>query len=98
MQITLESIVFNHDPKFETTGAFHIRWNETEPVQISEWKKNRCTTPNFSPVAYAINRVPEAIIIKASFRASDLESASIWIKAFATFVGSKQPRSANLLG
>jgi hypothetical protein len=98
MKITLESIAFNHNPTFETTGAFYVRQNETEIIQLPEWEKDRCTTPNCAPVAYAIDRVPQAIVIKASFRASGLESNPIWIKAFAVFVGSKQPRSANLLG
>lgn len=100
MEITLESIKFNHDPTFEATGAFHIRRNETNAVVFPEWEIDRCTTPDCSPVAYAINRLPKTkrIMILASFSGKDVPPEGVYIKAVEDRDSSEAPRPLNVLG
>lgn len=104
MKVTLETIKFNHDPTFKTTGAFYVRKNEIERVRLPEWEKDRCMTPECSPVAYAIDQLPktrdapEDITIKASFSASELPTQTVWIQAFEYRNPKEVPGPANILG
>jgi len=99
MQVTLDAIKFNHDPDGTTTGAFNIRRNETEAVQFPEWERGRpCMTPECSPVAYSIDGLPEAIIIKASFSSNDAPPEGVYFKALEDRDDRKVPRPLNVLG
>src|SRR5258708_1258651 len=100
MPVTLESIRFNHDATFTTTGAFYIRRNETTPVIRPASDKDRCggAKADCSPVAYSIDRLPKTITIKARFTAQDLPSDRIWIRGVGKVDDFLHPPRANFLG
>src|SRR5258708_691792 len=80
MQVTIESIAFNHDPSGKTTGAFNIRRNESETIPMPEWSAGR-TNSDSSVAAYAISEAPNPVTIKASFRCSEPSVQKTWIRA-----------------
>lgn len=83
MQVYLESIKFNHDKSFKTTGAFNIRRNETQIVTLPEWRRDCCFDPGCSPVAYAISQVPCLVTIEGSFICNDESVTSISVRALS---------------
>jgi hypothetical protein len=54
MQVFLEAIKFNHDQSSATGDAFNIRRNDTEQVNVPEWRRGISVKPEDSPAAYAI--------------------------------------------
>jgi hypothetical protein len=84
MQVFLEAIKFNHDPKFATNDAFNIRRNETEVVQVPEWRRGVSVKPEDSPAAYARDALAgrhPTIRAKLSFLDFDPAIKSVWIRA-----------------
>lgn len=84
MQVVLEAIKFNHDPNSATADAFNIRRNETEVVNVPEWRRVISVKPEDSPAAYARDelkgRTP-TIRVKFSFLDFDPAIQSIKIRA-----------------
>lgn len=82
MNVTLEAIKFNHDPTGNTTGAFNIRRNEQEPIQIPEWQKGESVRSEDSPAAYALDHVKKLDFnIKAKFSVPNSSLKKLTIKA-----------------
>jgi hypothetical protein len=98
MQVTLESIWFNHDPSMLTTGAFHIRRNESAPIILPEWERKRPESLAHSAVAYALARLPKVVTIKASFKVTDGWNGRLQIRARGAKGGESDRPPANVLG
>jgi hypothetical protein len=82
MKVSLEAIKFNHDPKFETTGAFNIRRNEKDDVSIPEWEAAGSNKHEDSLAAYALDKVNcIEVTIKAKFSCSDVSATNVKVKA-----------------
>ena len=84
MQVILKAIKFNHDPLSETGDAFNIRRNETEPVNVPEWRRDISVKPEDSPAAYAICETRgHTITIQAQFSSTDISNAKVLVRAVA---------------
>jgi hypothetical protein len=82
MQVSLEAIIFNHDPGAAVADAINIRRNETETVAIPEWGNGVSLLPDDSPAAYAIKAIGSGpITIKAKFKRVDAKITSVEIRA-----------------
>lgn len=53
MALRLEEIKFNHDSSSASVDAFNIRKNETEFIEVPEWRRGMIN-PEDSPAAYAL--------------------------------------------
>ncbi|MDQ1728928.1 MAG: hypothetical protein QOD33_1053, partial [Pyrinomonadaceae bacterium] len=84
MQVLLEAVEFNHDRHSATRDAFNIRRNETEVVNVPEWRRGVSMKPEDSPAAYARDelqgRTPR-IRAKFSFLGFDPAIQTIRIRA-----------------
>jgi hypothetical protein len=84
MRVELEGIKFNYDPDdLKKTGAFNLRFNETQKVRVPEWQSDICSEHQCSPVAYAIEGLPKEMTIEASFRSDKGLETPLMIKACA---------------
>lgn len=81
MNLRLDKIHFNHDA---ATGAIKIRRNETQTVSLPEWQYGSSHQPEDSPVAYLCPKVPNVIVIKASFYRGDQVAGELEIQAVAS--------------
>lgn len=84
MQVFLETIEFNHNRGSATADAFNIRRNETEVVNVPEWRRGVSVMPEDSPAAYArdeLNGRTPTIKAKFSFLDFDPGIQSIKIRA-----------------
>lgn len=69
MNVLLEAIKFNHDPASATGDGFSLRRNETQFVNVPEWRRGVNTNPEDSPAAYAIRETRgHTLTIQAKFR------------------------------
>lgn len=74
MQVILETIEFNHDQTSATHDAFNIRCNETELVEIPEWRQGKSIRPEDSVAAYARDELNgRSPSIKAKLRIVDID-------------------------
>jgi hypothetical protein len=80
MKLRLDKIHLNHAA---ATGAIKIRRNETQTVTLPEWQYGSSHQPEDSPVAYLCARVPNVIVIKASFYRDDHAAGELEIQAVA---------------
>jgi hypothetical protein len=79
MRVELEAIKFNHDPESATSDALNIRKNETTPVTVPEWRRDRTLD---SLAAYAISEtLGNKITIQAKFKLIDSDVKSLEIRA-----------------
>lgn len=97
MRVALKGIKFNYDPNdLKKTGAFNLRRNETQIVRVPEWQPDVCSEYECSPVAYAIQGLPEKMTIEASFRSESGLNTPLMIKAIAEppghILGNIEPR------
>ena len=67
MQVFLDEITFNHDQGSATNDAFNIRRNESELVNVPEWRRLVSVTPADSPAAYARDELTGNPTIQAKF-------------------------------
>ena len=84
MQVFLEAIKFNHEPSSATADAFNIRKNESEVVNVPEWRRGISVKPEDSPAAYAGDELKgRTPTIKAKFSFVDFDASiqSIRIRA-----------------
>ena len=100
MQVALEGIKFNYDPDdLKKTGAFNLRRNETQIVRVPEWQPDVCSEHECSPVAYAIEGLPEKMTLEASFRTLKGLKTPLMIRAIAEspdhILGNIEPREIN---
>lgn len=87
MRVQLKAIKFNYRD-LSTTGAFHLRRNETQIVKVPEWEPHTGTTYESSPVAYSISDLPATITIQAVFEAEGGGAGtSVLVKATAESAG-----------
>jgi len=97
MDVILKAIQFNHNCTAATHDAFNIRFNETQAVELPEWRRGITFTPQQSPAAYAINETRgNTLTLKASF-AGTAES-EIFVRAVQARPDSRQARGCNPFG
>ena len=79
MSLRLEAILFNHDSTSATVDAFNIRRNESDFIELPEWRRGVSSTAKDSPAAYACSETKEdkALTIKVNFSFDGTEERDI---------------------
>lgn len=97
MDVILKAIQFNHNCTAATHDALNIRFNETQAVELPEWRRGITFTPQQSPAAYAINETRgNTLTIKASFTGT--ANGEIWVRAVQARPEARQARGCNPVG
>src|SRR5687768_11499140 len=95
MQVFLEQIKFNHDPTSAATGAFNLRKNETEVVNVPEWRRGGSVRPADSEAAYAPERLNGRPTIRAKFSFSDVGTVNrVKIRALDGVLNPKRQKNS----
>jgi hypothetical protein len=82
MNVLLEAIKFNHDPASATADAFSLRRNETQFVNVPEWRRGLTLKPEDSPAAYALRETRgRTITIQAKFSCDARGRRAIQVRA-----------------
>jgi hypothetical protein len=69
MSLILDAIKFNHDPTNSNTSALNIRKNESEFIQVPEWKAGISVSSSDSRAAYSVKETHnQTLTIQARFR------------------------------
>lgn len=67
--LSLEAVLFNHNPESAKNGALNVRRNARDSVTLPEWQRGTTTNPEDSPVAYALSETAQnVILVQAQFR------------------------------
>jgi hypothetical protein len=82
MSVTIEAVLFNHDPAAASQDALNLRRNASGEVRLPEWQEGVCVRPDDSPAAYSIaDTSGHTITIKARFRSSNPNPHTVEIRA-----------------
>jgi hypothetical protein len=97
MLLRLEEIKFNHDSSSASVDAFNIRKNETEFIDVPEWRRGVSTKPEHSPAAYARGETRgNTLTIEANFSVDGTGPQDVCIRALdANF--HQEPVTGSLL-
>src|SRR5687767_270000 len=80
--LRLEAIKFNHDSSSANVDAFNIRKNESEFVEVPEWRRGVNYSPEDSPAAYSLlDTRGNTLTIQASFSCDDRRPRTIEVRA-----------------
>lgn len=82
MLLRLEAIRFNHDTSRATADAFNIRRNETEFVNVPEWRRGLSSCPEDSLAAYALAETRGGTLtVEAQFSCPDCATPELEVRA-----------------